>query len=132
MNVLKKLQDNVGEVVILDLVNSAQVTTKIMESPELGLVKVGKLLVFQVSVEPANPMKQPDPVHNPLEHRVRNASYGYPLFDTEDGIELSIDHIIMVHDCHADMAKVYLQAVSGIAIAGANAISQLDAANSGR
>lgn len=120
-----------GEVVILDMVSGAQLTTKIMDVTDDGYVEIGKPMLFQIAVEPHNPQMPPSD-QNPLEQKVRNGSYGHPLFEVQDGTPISIDHIIMIHPSHPDMEKVYLQATSGIQLADASALAQLDAANAPR
>lgn len=125
---LAELKNWVGEVVILDMVSGVQLTTKIEEVSIDGYVLIGKPLVFQISVEPKNPNIPPSP-DNPLEQHVRHASYGHPLFEVADSTPISPEHIIMVHKTHPDMEKVYLQSTSGIQLADASALAQLDAAN---
>ncbi len=137
---LEDLKKHVGEVVILDLINSGQVTTELKEikteeSDTQGVknwVTVGKLLIFQVQIEPRDPRQTLHPEHNPIEHKVRNGSYGFPLFEIEDETVLDLDHILMAHKCHADMVKVYMHVTTGIEIAPAGALNALDAANKGR
>jgi len=55
------LQKHVGDVVILDLVSGAQVTTRLKEITIDGFATVGKLMIFQVVPEPHNPMLPPHP-----------------------------------------------------------------------
>lgn len=130
------LEKYVGEVVILDLVNGMQVTTKLTDfviESETGktFAVVDKMLIFSVSVEVKDPRKPPHPVENPFEHKVRNVFYGFPLFETQDDTPVDIDHIVMAHDCQPDMAKVYTHVTTGIQIADAGALNALDAASKG-
>jgi len=127
---LSEIEKSIGEVVVLDLVNGAQVTTAIKGVTDDGYVVVGKLLIFQVTMEPRNPMAQPHPEENPMEHRVRNAPYGYPLYETKDGTEIEAAHVVMTHPVAHDQAKVYHHVVSGIQLATAGDLSALNAANS--
>lgn len=135
---LEDIQKRVGEVVILDLINGAQVTTEVKEvqpddeGVDKHWVVVGKLILFQVSLETRDPRLPPNPETNPVEHKVRNGSYGFPLIDIEDEKTLDLDHILMAHECHPDMAKVYTKVVTGIEIAPAGALNAIDAANKGR
>lgn len=136
------LEKYIGEVVILDLVSGMQVTTKLTDiepGPDAGdgtprheYAIVDKLLIFSVSVEVRDPRKDPHPIENPFEHKVRNVFYGYPLFETKDDTPIDLDHIMMAHDCQADMAKVYTKVTTGIEIADAGALNALDAASKGR
>lgn len=126
------LEKRVGEVVILDLVSGAQVTTVLKELTIDGYALVGKLMLFQVVPEPRNPMQQPHPEANPIENKVKNGLYGFPLIEPEDEIALDINHIVMMHPAHRDMETVYTRVTSGIEIAAPGALSALDAANTQR
>lgn len=135
---LEDLEQYKGEVVILDLVNGAQVTTEIKEITSDGPTSdkhwatVGKLLIFQVSAELRDPRQPPHPETNPIDHKVRNGSYGFPLIEIEDKKVLDLDHIVMAHPCQDDMARVYMHVTTGIEIAPAGALNAIDAANKGK
>lgn len=135
------LKPHIGSVIILDLVNGAQLTTKLTDiepgdelvdgKPSKHWAIIDRLLIFQVIAEAHNPREDPHPIENPIEHKVRNGFYGFPLFETEDGKAIDVDHIIMAYPCHADMEKVYIHQTTGIQIADAGALNALDAANPG-
>lgn len=126
------LKKHVGDVVILDLVSGAQVTTRLKEITIDGYATVGKLMIFQVVPEPHNPMLPPHPESNPIEHKVKNGMYGFPLIEIDDSTDLDINHIVMVHPAQRDMEAVYQRVTTGIEIAPAGALSALDAANQQR
>jgi hypothetical protein len=126
------LQKHVGDVVILDLVSGAQVTTRLKEITIDGFATVGKLMIFQVVPEPHNPMLPPHPETNPIEHKVKNGMYGFPLIETPDTTDLDVNHIVMAHPAQRDMEAVYQRVTSGIELAPAGALSALDAANQQR
>ena len=126
------LRKHVGDVVILDLVSGAQVTTHLKEVTLDGYATVGKLMIFQVVPEPHNPMLPPHPESNPIEHKVKNGMYGFPLIEIDDSTDLDINHIVMVHPAQRDMEAVYQRVTTGIEIAPAGALSALDAANQQR
>jgi len=126
------LKKHVGDVVILDLVSGAQVTTHLKEVTLDGYATVGKLMIFQVVPEPHNPMLPPHPESNPIEHKVKNGMYGFPLIEIDDSTDLDINHIVMVHPAQRDMEAVYQRVTTGIEIAPAGALSALDAANQQR
>ncbi len=123
------LRKHVGDVVILDLVSGAQVTTRLKEITIDGYATVGKLMIFQVVPEPKNPMLPPHPETNPIEHHVKNGMYGFPLVETQDATDIDLNHIVMVHPSQRDMEAVYQRVTSGIELAPAGAINALDAAN---
>lgn len=126
------LKKFVKEVVILDLVSGAQVTTMLKEVTLDGYALVGKLMIFQVVPEPHNPMIPPHPESNPIENKVKNGMYGFPLIEPKDETPIDINHIVMAHPAHLDMEAVYTRVTSGIEIAPAGAINALDAANQQR
>lgn len=126
------LKKHVGDVVILDLVSGAQVTTHLKEITLDGYATVGKLMIFQVVPEPRNPMIPPHPESNPIENKVKNGMYGFPLVETSDSTDIDVNHIVMVHPTQRDMEAVYQRVTTGIEIAPAGALNQLDAANQQR
>ncbi len=126
------LKKHVGDVVILDLVSGAQVTTHLKEVTLDGYATVGKLMIFQVVPEAHNPMLPPHPDSNPIEHKVKNGMYGFPLVETKDSNDIDIDHIVMVHPTQRDMESVYQRVTTGIEIAPAGALNALNAANQPR
>lgn len=113
-NLQNKLKQNEGKVVALDLANGATVTTRVKSVGE-GEVTVGKIMVY-------HPVPNPQ---NPTEMQVRPIPYGAPLFEVGETTTLSIDHIIMMLDVPDEMAKAYTQQTSGIQVANANALDQL-------
>lgn len=121
-----------NEVVILDLVSGAQVTTLLKDITLDGYAVVGKLMIFQVVPEPHNPMIPPHPESNPIENKVKNGMYGFPLIEPKDDTEIDLNHIVMAHPAQRDMEAVYTRVTSGIEIAPAGALSALNAANQQR
>lgn len=126
------LKKHVGDVVILDLVSGAQVTTHLKDITLDGFATVGKLMIFQVVPEPHNPMIPPHPESNPIENKVKNGMYGFPLIETKEETDIDVNHIVMAHPTQRDMEAVYQRVTTGIEIAPAGAISALDAANQQR
>ncbi len=126
------LKKHVGDVVILDLVSGAQVTTHLKEITLDGYAVVGKLMVFQVVPEAHNPMLPPHPDSNPIEHKVKNGMYGFPLIETKGETSIDINHIVMLHTTQHDMESVYQRITTGIEIAPAGTLNALNAANQSR
>lgn len=126
------LKKAVGDVVILDLVNGSQVTTLLKEVTLDGYAVVGKLMMFQVVPEPHNPMIPPHPESNPIENKVKNGMYGFPLIEPKDSTSIDINHIVMLHPTHKDMEVIYQRVTSGIEIAAPGTLAALDIANQPR
>lgn len=135
---LEDLQKHEGEVIILDLINGAQVTAELKEIQpgDEGSGKhwaiIDTPLIFQVTAEPKDVRQAPHPTKNPVEHKVRHGSYGHPLFDMGRATPIDLDHILMAHECHPDMARVYQHTISGIEIAPAGALDAMDAVRTGK
>lgn len=110
----ENLKQKEGNVVALDLVNGATVTTR-LKTVNGDTITVGKLMVY-------HPVPNPQ---NPTEMQVRPIPYGAPLFEASDTTTLKIDHIIMMLDVPDGMAQAYTQQTSGIQVANANALDQL-------
>ncbi len=125
------IKKHVGDVVILDLVNGAQVTTYLKEVTLDGYAVVGKLMMFQVVSEPHNPMIPPNH-DNPIENKVKNGMYGFPLIEPKDSTDIDVNHIVMLHPVHKDMEVIYQRVTSGIEIATPGTLAALDAANQQR
>ena len=113
-----------GKIAVLDLVNSEQITTKVKEiDQETGRVLLGQLIVYSHVPNPSEPGKAAV-VHVP--HAVQPT--GATLIKPRDENPIDIEHIIFAYDPHPDIEKAFLHATSGIQLAGADAISRLDAA----
>lgn len=127
---LSELQELEGKVATLDLVSGISVTSKIDKVESDGFAILDKILIFQVVTGVKNPNLPPTPDN--VEHKVQNVSYGFPLVDVKPGRAIDRDHVVMAHDMTGtEMEKVYLHVTSGIQVAGADAISKLDAINKG-
>ena len=120
------LKEFEGQVVGLDMVSGVQFTTIVKKVHDDGFVDVGKILVFAISPEPRNPTIPPHPQTNPIEHRVRNAPYGFPLFEVGPDTQLDCNHIIMCLKPTAEQVDVYNRQTSGIMTANEGMLKQLE------
>lgn len=119
---ISELSDRVGKVVLLDLVSGMQVCTEIKSiDEESGKITTGKIMIFQVVVEPQDPSRPPDQ-NNPVVQKVNTLPYGGPFIHPKSENVLYAANIIMPHEPVNAIEKGYLQAVSGIEIAGAGSI----------
>ena len=114
-----------GDVVVLDLVSGLQVVTEIKEVGTYSST-IGKPIIFQVQPQPADPSLPPGP-NNPMVGRVNAQPVGGPFAaQTLDDTPIDNDHIIFAHPPVEDIKNGYLQMISGIQIAGADALNALD------
>lgn len=116
---ISEFPEHVGNVVLLDLISGMQVCTEIKSLDEdLSKVHTGKVVVFQIAMEPRDPNYPPSD-QNPMQQKVNAQPYGGPF--TLPHTECSYDaaHIMQVWVPVGGIEKGYLQATSGIEIAGA-------------
>jgi hypothetical protein len=110
---------HVGNIVLLDLISGMQVCTEIKSlDHDLGKINTGKVVVFQIAVEPVDPSQPPGP-NNPMQQKVNAQPYGGPFTLPHTECAYDVAHIIQVWVPVAGIEKGYLQATSGIEIAGA-------------
>jgi len=119
---ISELFGKIDDILLLDLVSGMQVCTEIKSLDDMnGSATTGKLMVFQISVEPQNPQLPPSDV-NPMVQKVSTNPYGGPFTIPKAENTLYAADIVMVHVPIAAVEKAYLQAISGIEIAGAGAL----------
>lgn len=124
MNILE-FTEHVGDVVLLDLVSGMQVCTEIKEIDKLlSKIITGKVVIFQIAVEPVDPTLPPSQ-NNPMQQKVNAQPYGGPFTLPQTESSFDAAHVITVHVPVSGIEKGYLQATSGIEIAGAEAIGGL-------
>lgn len=123
------IQPYMGKVALLDLVSGAQICAQLVKDRLMGgghkdRVTVHKPMMFQVAVEPQDPTIPPGPM-NPVVQKVNAIPYGGPFAVPRDEITIDLSHIICVFEAQGQVEKGYLQAASGIEIAGAGALQGL-------
>lgn len=124
------LEPLVGQVVILDLVSGLEIVTEVKGFDLLGRVLVSKpWMIFQAELRPKDPRMPFHPEHNPASWHVSHGEYGHPVFKVEDEKPLDPNHIICYHECPPQLNAVYTKLQTGIEIADAGVLKQLDAAN---
>lgn len=127
-----ELNKHVGKVVLLDLVTGMQICTE-LKAVVLGdnRIEVGKIIIFQISVEPKDPTQPPHEQLNPIMQKLNAQPYGGPF--TAAGTEYTFDfeHILMAHVPVDGIEKAYLQSTSGIEVVGAGAMAGLKGGPSG-
>jgi hypothetical protein len=113
-----------GKIAMLDLVSGVQVCAEIIDLDD-STITVRKPMVFQVAVEPQDPSQPPHQTMNPIVQKVNAAPYGGPFVVAKTEMKFDLIHIIQMHEAMTQFEKGYLQATTGIEIAGAGALSAL-------
>lgn len=112
-----ELSKHVGQIVALDLVNAERPVGKIVTVDETNqTVTVSKPLVL---------MPQPDRSGSV---NVMALPYGFPLYQSGETVVIDLAHIVMLLPLPEQLKSFYMQRTSGLAIAGAGALDQIDAA----
>lgn len=112
---LSKLSEYAGKVVVLELANGKEVTTKIVAIHEDGGVTCSKPLMFMPVPDPANP--------NNL--NIIALPYGHPVSPVEGDIEFDNNHIVAAFEPALEHRNAYTQKTSGIMPASAGALDGL-------
>lgn len=117
---------HVGSVVLLDLVTGMQLCTELKAiNKDANKIEVGKIIVFQISVEPKDPTQPPHEQLNPIMQKLNAQPFGGPFTVAKTESTFDIEHILMVHVPVDGIEKAYLQATSGIEVVGAGAMAGL-------
>ena len=116
---ISEFDEHVGKIVLLDLISGMQVCTEIKSlDEEISKVHTGKVVVFQIAMEPQNPQFPPSE-QNPMQQKVNAQPYGGPFTLPHTECAYDAAHVMNVWVPVAGIEKGYLQATSGIEIAGA-------------
>ena len=128
-----EIEANIGEIVILDLVNGLEFVTELKRIDLDGyVITSAPWLLFQAELRPKNPQMPPHPKENPISWHIQQGKFGHPVFELDDEKPIDQDHILALHECPEGLKKVYTKTQTGIEIADASVLSQLDAANQPR
>ena len=127
------LEPLVGEVVILDLVSGLEIVTEIKGFDLLGRVLTSApWMIFQADLRVKDPRYPPHEKENPVGWHVSHGEYGAPVFKVADDKPLDLNHLICHHECPPQLRAVYTKMQTGIEVADASVLKQLDAANKPR
>lgn len=117
---ISEFNKHIGNVVLLDLISGMQVCTEIKSLDKADTkVNTGKIVIFQISVEPQDPTRAPDQNLNPMIQKINAQPYGGPFTLPHTEGSFDVEHIMMLHVPVSGIEKAYLQSTSGIEIAGA-------------
>lgn len=117
---------HVGSVVLLDLVSGMQICTELKSiNKEMEKIKVGKIIIFQISVEPKDPTQPPHEQLNPIMQKLNAQPYGGPFTTAKTESAFDFEHVLQAHEPVDGIEKAYLQATSGIEVVGAGAMAGL-------
>jgi len=123
---------HVGSVVLLDLVTGMQICTELKAiNKEMSKIEVGKIIIFQISVEPKDPTQPPHDQLNPIIQKLNAQPYGGPFTTVGTEHAFDFEHVLYAHVPVDGIEKAYLQATSGIEVVGAGAMAGLKGGPSG-
>ena len=124
------IEPKLGQTVILDLVSGLEIVTEAKQIDLKGrLIVSAPWMIFQADLRVKDPRMPPHPENNPVGWHVSHGEYGNPVFKVEDDKPIDLAHIITYHDCPPQLEAVYTKMRTGIELADASVLKQLDAAN---
>ena len=110
-----------GKIKMVTLISGQQVCAEIQSVDDTHVI-LYKPLAFQIAVEPQDPAQPPHPQMNPVVQKLNAQPFGGPFIIASDEQQFDLNHILAIHEPLGQMEKGYLQATSGIEIAGAGAL----------
>jgi predicted metal-dependent phosphotriesterase family hydrolase len=120
---VKDVEKFKGGVVVLDLVNNEQITTELKDiDEENNQVTTGKIIVFSHVINPQT--GKPVVIHTAYSTQVSGAS----LVRVRDEYVFDLEHVVQIHEPHPELEVAYREICSGLKLASAGVIKQLDAA----
>ena len=123
---------HVGNIVLLDLVTGMQICTELKAiNHTASKIEVGKIVIFQIAVEPKDPTQPPHEKLNPIIQKLNAQPYGGPFTVANTEHAFDFEHILFVHVPVDGIEKAYLQSTSGIEVVGAGAMAGLKGGPSG-
>ena len=123
---------HVGNIVLLDLVTGMQICTELKSVNERDQkIEVGKIIIFQIAVEPKDPTQPPHEQLNPIIQKLNAQPYGGPFTTPKTEHAFDFEHILQAHVPVDGIEKAYLQSTSGIEVVGAGAMAGLKGGPSG-
>jgi hypothetical protein len=99
-------QKLVGKVVVLELINSERVCTRVEAVTLDGYLTTKQLISFVATQNP----------NNPAEARMIPMPYGSPIYDLGKNVDIDLTHIMFTFPVPAGMEEVYNQLTSSIAL----------------
>jgi hypothetical protein len=113
-----------GEIVLIDLENGMQLTTRITDVVDEHLI-TDDIMMFQITVATPNPDMPPGPGNEP-QQRIQSARLGGPFrHPNSPNPPIPLHRVMFIHQPIDAIEKAYMQASTGIAIAGADALKGL-------
>lgn len=110
MPTMKQVGEFVDQIALIDLDNGMQITTRITKVED-DQIHTEECILFQLVPNPQNP-QQPQLNGQPL---------GGPFRDKEKpSTPIDLSRVVFIHTPIDAIAKAYMQATTGIEIAGAN------------
>ena len=114
-----------NEIVLIDLENGMQLTTRIKDVIDEHII-TDDIMMFQITVATPNPDMPPGPNNEP-QQRIQSARLGGPFrHPTSPNPPIPLHRVMFIHTPIDAIEKAYLQASSGIAIAGADTLKKFE------
>lgn len=114
------------KIALIDLENGMQLTTRIKGiSDDKKHILCEDILLFQITVTTPNPSLPPGPGNEP-QQKIQSARLGGPFRHPDSPIPpIPLSRVLFIHLPIDAVEKAYMQATTGIAIAGADALGKL-------
>lgn len=115
------------KIVLIDLENGMQLTTRIKGvSDDKQHIVCDDVMLFQVSVTLPNPNAPPGPGNEP-QQRIQSARLGGPFRHSDSpNPPIPLARVLFIHTPIDAIEKAYMQATTGIEVAGADTLGKLD------
>ena len=115
------LKPHEGQIKMVTLITGQQLCATVKTVLQDSVV-LHKPLAFQIAMEPQDPNQPPHPQMNPIVQKLNAMPFGGPFIIPTEEQPFDIEHILAVNEVMGQMEKAYMQATSGIEIAGADAL----------
>ncbi len=113
------------KIVLIDLENGMQLTTRIKDVVDEHII-CEDIMMFQVSVAVPNPELPPGPGNEP-QQRIQSAKLGGPFRHPNSPIpSIPLQRVMFIHLPIDAIEKAYMQASTGITIAGADTLRKFE------
>jgi hypothetical protein len=113
------------EIVLIDLENGMQLTTRI-KGVENDHIICDDIMMFQITVATPNPDMPPGPGNEP-QQRIQSARLGGPFrHASSPNPPIPLHRVMFIHKPIDAIERAYQQASSGITIAGADTLKKFE------
>jgi len=116
-----------NKIVLIDLENGMQLTTRIKGvSDDKTHLVCDDIMMFQITVAVPDPSRPPGPTNEPTQ-RIQSARLGGPFrHPSSPSPPIPLHRVMFIHLPIDAIEKAYMQATTGIEIAGADALRNFE------